>query len=288
MPARHFAIAATVLVLATATAQSADPAHAPTAVVSTPPAPPQVAANAAHGATPSSGAHAAPAGAVHWTYEGEAGPDRWFELSPLFEACGKGKRQSPIDIRPTMKANLPDLELHYPPRFGTVVNNGHTIQFNSAPGNIAKIGDRLFGLLQFHFHTPSENHVNGIPYPLEAHFVHRSADGVLAVIGVLIAEGDANTELEKILANSPAAAGESRPLEETPIVFRKLLPLAHKYFQFAGSLTTPPCSEGVRWQVLAAPITASADQIARFQALMHSNARPLQIALGRPVIEDND
>lgn len=225
---------------------------------------------------------------LHWGYEGDVGPDRWFELAPQFEACGRGRQQSPIDIRPTLKGRLPDLELHYPPRTGTVVNNGHTIQFNAAPGNIAKIGGRLYSLVQFHFHTPSENLVNGIPYPLEIHFVHRSVDGVLAVIGVLVMEGDANAELEKILANSPEQAGDKIALDGSPIAFRKIMPLGYKYFQFAGSLTTPPCSEGVRWQVMASPITASAEQIARFRALMHTNARPVQAAFGRAVIEGDD
>lgn len=229
------------------------------------------------------------AGGGHWSYEGETGPEHWGELSPQYEACGLGHAQSPIDIKPTRVSHLPDLELHYPPKMGEVVNNGHTIQFNAPAGNIAKIGGKLYGLAQFHLHTPSENQFHGISYPLEIHFVHKSVDGKLAVIGVMVAEGDANAELEKIITHAPTEAGEKIALADTAINFRELLPLDHRYYQFAGSLTTPPCSEGVSWQVMVTPISASPGQIEAFRALMHEhNARPVQPVYDRVVLLGQD
>jgi carbonic anhydrase len=217
----------------------------------------------------------APPAKVEWSYEGATGPENWGDLSPDFAACKTGMEQSPIDITGAGDADLPALELNYNPASYEVVNNGHTIQVNLEGAGNLKVGDDTYDLLQFHFHTPSEEAINGKRFPLDVHFVHKSAAGELAVIGLLFEEGAANEQLAAFWSQMPTEAnatnkGEGK-LDPAAIIGTEL-----SYYTFKGSLTTPPCSEGVRWLVLQTPTTIGADQLAAFQSIYDMNARPIQ------------
>jgi carbonic anhydrase len=223
----------------------------------------------------------------HWEYEGEAGASKWGGLDPSFSLCETGKAQSPIDIKETISADLPSIAFFYIPSSLKMLNNGHTIQANVTEGSSIKVGEHVYQLLQFHFHTPSEYQVAGKAYPLEVHFVHKRADGVLGVVGVMFEEGLENAELAKIWKNLPAKAGEEKEEIGTNIDFAKLLPADQKYFRFMGSLTSPPCSEGVNWHVMQQPVPVSKEQIAAFKALFPMNARPLQPSNNRLIVKDD-
>ncbi|MCB1175242.1 MAG: carbonic anhydrase family protein, partial [Leptospiraceae bacterium] len=192
---------------------------------------------------------ASPEGAPHWGYTGEIGPENWHQLSPDFGLCKTGQTQTPINIAGASAADLPPLALDYQQQKLQILNNGHTIQVNSTSEQYARLQDREFKLLQFHFHTPSENLVDGSPYPAEIHFVHKDAQGSLAVIALFVSEGKENPLIKKIWQHLPAKEGPAadQALEFNP---RDLLPQRSAYYYFQGSLTTPPCSEGVHWQVL--------------------------------------
>ncbi|MCB1169055.1 MAG: carbonic anhydrase family protein [Leptospiraceae bacterium] len=211
----------------------------------------------------------------HWTYEGQTGPEKWGELSEDFEACKLGKNQSPIDIKDASAADLPELKLQYKDAGFEVVNNGHTIQVNLKDAGKLVIGEDSYSLLQFHFHHPSEEAVNGERFPLVAHFVHKSDSGELAVIGLLFKEGAANESLSGVWSLMPAAADETNP-GEGALNPTSVIKDASAYYTFKGSLTTPPCSEGVRWIVLKNPATISAEQVEAFKKLYPMNARPIQ------------
>ena len=224
--------------------------------------------------------------APHWTYEGHDGPQRWSELDPAFATCASGRSQSPIDIGSVQDSGLPPIAFDY--RKATVddVNNGHTVQFALANGSAITVAGRRFELLQAHFHEPSEHTVGGKSYPAELHFVHRDANGALAVVGVLIAEGEPNPVLSTLWAHLPATAGE-KILGGNSSAFDPagLLPKERRYYSYSGSLTTPPCTEGVTWLLMQQPITASKAQIRQFGELfaMHPTNRPVQPLNGRVV-----
>lgn len=222
----------------------------------------------------------------NWGYNGNNGPNNWSKLDSSFALCGEGKNQSPINITQTSNAQLPPLNISYAPVEPTIVNNGHTIQVDVPAGNTFSDGKKSYSLAQLHFHTPSENKINGKSYPLELHLVHKSQDGKLAVIGVMVEEGNTNPELAKLFQNIPANQGQKQKLTGTPVNVKKLLPSDQRYYQFVGSLTTPPCSEGVNWLVMQQPITASKEQIKEFQAVYPNNARPVQPTNNRPVVRD--
>ena len=218
---------------------------------------------------------------VHWSY----GHHRhWAELSPAFEACGKGQRQSPVDIRGAVKADLPPLQITYASTTLTWVNNGHTVQVNVPEGSTLKIGEREFKLVQFHFHSPSEEAIGGKRYPMVAHFVHKDADNRLGVMGVPFRYGKAHPTWEAVLAHLPRK-GENLTVPALKIDLAALLPADLGYYSFDGSLTTPQCSEGVSWMVLKTPVNLSAQQMAAFRKLYNGNARPLQPLHGREIRE---
>jgi carbonic anhydrase len=225
---------------------------------------------------------AEPGHAPHWSYEGKTAPNHWAELDPANGACSLSKEQSPIDIDDSKAthAALPALEFGYHPSAATVENNGHTVHVSLPPGSTLKVGDRTVQLLQFHFHTPSEEKINGKPYPMVAHFVHKGDDGKLSVVAVLFREGAANATLAPVLSALPA---QGKPLKLAAFDPAPLLPANRAYYKFAGSLTTPPCSDGVRWQVLKQPMELSPQQIAAFRTLYPMNARPVQPLNGRLV-----
>ncbi len=224
-------------------------------------APPTTHETAAHGETP------------HWTY---AEAEEWGELSEEFATCESGTHQSPIDLAGEEPADLPNATIKYTPASGTVVNNGHTIQVDvSGAGGIVLDGTS-YELVQYHFHGPSEHTVDGKVFPLEGHLVHKTSDGNLAVIGFLVDEGaQDNPAFDSLIAGLPASS-EPTSLESN-VDPNAMLPGAHSAFRYDGSLTTPPCSEGVEWTVLATPITMSAAQIAAItDGLAEPNNRPVQ------------
>ncbi|MDC8759520.1 carbonic anhydrase [Janthinobacterium fluminis] len=219
---------------------------------------------------------------AHWTYQGHGGPAHWSELDEGFSGCKLGKQQSPIDIRGARQAKLAPIDFAYAPGGASVVNNGHTVQVNLAEGGAIRLADGDYKLLQFHFHTPSEEKVNGVSYPLVAHFVHKSEAGKLAVVAVLFQKGASNPALRGVFDALPAKANESRELDEG-INPEAVLPARRGYYAYVGSLTTPPCSEGVLWHVLKQPVSLSAAQLKSFQKLYPMNARPVQALNGRTV-----
>ncbi|WP_280151482.1 carbonic anhydrase family protein [Piscinibacter sp. XHJ-5] len=231
----------------------------------------------------SAASFAASPAAAHWEYRGTHGAAHWATLDSAYEACAKGKTQSPIDIRNATPAALPALEFSYGRVAPSIVNNGHTIQVNVPPGQVLRIGEHAYNLVQFHFHTPSEEHVNGKASAMVAHFVHRDAEGGLAVVAALIQPGKANPGFEAVLSHLPARAGETLTVEGLELDLAALLPAGHRYYDFEGSLTTPPCSEKVQWMVLTEPVTVSPQAIRGFRKLYSSNARPVQPLNGRLV-----
>ena len=212
---------------------------------------------------------------LEWGYSGAEGPGNWGDLSPEFAACKLGKEQSPINIENGSEANLPDIQLTYDNTPFNIVNNGHTIQLNYKPGSRMTIGGKEYELLQFHFHAPSEHTLNGKFYPMEAHLVHQAADGEYAVLGIFIEEGDRNEFMDVLWSNIPMSGAENI-VSGVEINASALPPQNKSYYHYDGSFTTPPCTEGVNWNVLATPIQASKEQIANFTSFYQENARPVQ------------
>ncbi len=209
-----------------------------------------------------------------WGYEGEIGPDNWGTLDGKYAACSLGKQQSPVDLRAAIPADIANADVHWRTSRLDVVNNGHTIQVNTSPGSFMVLEGRRFDLLQFHFHAPSEHILEGEPFPLEVHFVHQSAEGDLAVVGVFLMAGEANPLISAIWDVAPADPGEVKT--NTVIRPTDLLPSEAGAFRYAGSLTTPPCSEVVSWVVLDEPVEMSEAQIEAFLGIYSNNARPVQ------------
>lgn len=219
---------------------------------------------------------------AHWSYEGHGGPAHWGELSQDFTACAKGTQQSPVDIKLTAPDRIQAPAVHWKPFAPGVVNNGHTIQANAAGEQITTLGDETFKLVQMHFHHDSEHTFDGRHAPMEAHFVHRSANGKLLVLGVMIESGDAHSEIEKVWQVMPKTEGTS--IAKLPVDFARMIPGGGKFYRYAGSLTTPPCSEIVEWVVYADPIHASPGQIKAFADLYPHNNRPIQALGDRTVV----
>jgi len=214
---------------------------------------------------------------VHWTHHhGKNGPEDWQNLCEEFAACG-GKQQSPIDIATDAveeDAGLRALQFHYGTSKAHIVNNGHTVQFNVDGEHTVRLNGKTYTLLQFHYHAPSEHTFNGEHFPLEVHFVHKYADDDLAVLGVMFVEGDENAFLKEYLDIIPAKKGEVK--SDRLIELLGLFPQNKSYFNYSGSLTTPPCSEVVNWYVLQHPVEASKEQLVRFATILNNNYRPVQ------------
>lgn len=227
----------------------------------------------------------------HWSYAKSAadGPSHWGNLSATFAQCEKGREQSPIDLKGAVtRASAPKITWSYNPVAVSVENNGHTIVANmpNAQNHIAIDGE-TYELAQFHFHNPSEHKIGGIPSDMELHFVHKNAKGGLAVIGVMLNE-KAGTEnpflkpLWQIMPRESHVKAEAKPT----INLAKLLPTHRDFFHYAGSLTTPPCSQGVRWFVLKEPITLSGSQVDLYSGIFGGPTnRPVQPLFGREVIQ---
>lgn len=223
--------------------------------------------------------------AIHWTYEGKEGPEHWGKLKSEYIACDIGRNQSPVNIDKTMHTSLLPLMGKQDVPAKDIFNNGHTVQVNFKEGNTLVLDGGIFNMKQVHFHAPGENTIQGKSFPMEAHFVHVDFKGNLAVLGVMIKEGEANAALEKLWAQMSREIGEPVALKSS-VIASDLLPDNRAYYRFSGSLTTPPCSEGVRWLLLKSPISVSKAQIKAFeQAVHHPNNRPVQPLNGRIVLE---
>ena len=221
----------------------------------------------------------------HWSYKGEGDPAQWGKLDPGYATCGIGKTQSPIDIKGGVPSDLPPLKMDYLAVPLNIIDNGHTIQVNYPAGSTLTVGDHVYTLKQFHFHHPSEEHVNGKKYDLVAHLVHADADGHLAVVAILFSKGAANPFLDTIWKNIPAEKEKAKDVAGATINVKELLPSNLGYYTYAGSLTTPPCSEGVTWFVLKTADTLSGEEIAAFAKHYPFNARPIQPTNGREIKE---
>ncbi|HTS70464.1 MAG TPA: carbonic anhydrase family protein [Terriglobia bacterium] len=226
-----------------------------------------------------------PGAGPEFGYSGAEGPQAWGNLSPAYAACKLGHAQSPIDIRATTKQSLPPIQFHYEDVPLRIVNNGHSIQVNYAPGSWITVGDHRYDLRQFHFHHPSEEHINGKGFDLSLHLVHVDAAGKLAVVAVLLEGGSANEAVRRVFDNLPPTPGQEHGVAGITINARAFLPPALGYYTFEGSLTTPPCTEGVTWFVLKTPDEVSTDEVAAFAKLYPKDARPIQPAEGRKILE---
>jgi carbonic anhydrase len=225
----------------------------------------------------------APAPAHHapWSYEGDTGPEHWGTLDPAYAACGTGHAQSPIDLTGAAPTALPALGFHYAASPGKIVDNGHTIQIDLAPGSWLELDGARYPLVQFHFHHPSEHTIDGKTSALELHLVHKTAEGALAVVAFLLEPGGGPSPLAPIFAQLPPPNGE-RPLD-APFSPETLLPADRAYYRYVGSLTAPPCTERVRWQLLRAPMAIAPAELAAFVARYPLNRRPLQPRNDRPL-----
>ncbi|MEL6523146.1 MAG: carbonic anhydrase family protein [Pseudomonadota bacterium] len=230
-------------------------------------------------------AQTAMAGTGHeWGYEGETGPDHWANLSEDYHVCGAGRQQSPIDLTHATRADVDRVTTQWKAASDfEVVNNGHTLQANMPKGSVSIVNGKPYDLLQFHFHHQSEHTVDGEHFPMEAHFVHKSADGDLLVLGVFLDEGQKNDVLAPIWTVAPSSKGTARVVETNHL--QDLLPNSSKHFTYAGSLTTPPCSEIVTWVVYEEPVEASEQQISDFAEVFPHNNRPLQSLNRRQILQ---
>ena len=225
-----------------------------------------------------------PAESLHWSYEGEAGPEKWGNLRPGFATCASGKRQSPIDIREGIRVDLEALKVDYKTSLFRIADNGHTIQVDVGPGSTLQVMGREYELKQLHFHRPSEERINGRTYDMVMHLVHKDFDGHLAVLAVLLEKGNENPLIQILWNSLPLEVGQD--LEPNlALNLAGLLPEQRSYFAYMGSLTTPPCTEDVLWLVLKQPLQISPEQIAIFSRLYRHNARPIQPSNNRLIKE---
>jgi carbonic anhydrase len=211
-----------------------------------------------------------------WGYDGKAGASNWGDLKPEYATCKLGLNQSPIDIKGAEAAELDAIKFDYKTSPLKIIDNGHTIQANYASGSSITVNGKQYNLIQVHFHQPSEEKVDGKAYPMDAHLVHKSEDGKLAVVAVLLNEGKRNQFLQTLWKNIPKQKKQEVSVKNVNINLAKLLPTKQGYYSFAGSLTTPPCSEEVTWMVLNTPVEMSKAQIAKFGSYYSNNARPVQ------------
>lgn len=251
-----------------------------------------VAAEPAKNPAPAPVTAAASARPAHWGYEGDHGPKYWGALSPAYAIADKGTAQSPIDlgapgsvISTGWKLNYKttSLKIAHHEHVTDIVDNGHTIQVTVEEGSTLVTKRNTYALKQFHFHTPSEHTIQGKHFAMEAHFVHQSADKNFAVVAVMFAEGPANENLGKLIANFPRAKGDLRDMPEVKVDLVFHLPKNNAAYAYKGSFTTPPCTEGVEWLVFREPIMASREQLDAFAARLHRNNRPIQQRHGRAI-----
>lgn len=218
------------------------------------------------------------ADASRWSYSGATGPTKWAKLEKSYASCASGKTQSPIDIpdAEARKGDLPPLLFDYRPSPLRIIDDGHTIQVNYAPGSTISVAGTRYELVEFHFHKPGEEKISGKGHDMEAQLVHRSKDGKLAIVAVLLNEGKESALIKTLWANLPQTKDKENVVDAVKINVLELIPRDKSYYTFAGSLTSPPCTEDVKWFVLKTPTQISADEIARFGKSYPMNARPVQ------------
>lgn len=222
--------------------------------------------------------------ATEWSYSGPTGPEHWGNLAEEYRFCRDGKNQSPINITAALPVKQPQLDIRYGTGQQQIFNNGHTIQINTEGNNTLHLDGTTFTLQQFHFHSPSENRIDGQAYPMSLHLVHTDHTGSLAVLTVLFEEGSPNPALNALWPSMPTQPSSPTNVKR-PAQLNDLLPANRRYYRFSGSLTTPPCTEGVRWLVFQQPQQASQEQIQQFRKIMGgANNRPLQALNGRIVV----
>jgi carbonic anhydrase len=236
-----------------------------------------------------------PRASSHWGYGADDGPSHWADLRADFALCRDGREQSPIDLRDAKATQRPRIRKEYAPASLRVIhhehlvdvfNNGHTVQVNYDEGSDLQIGEHSYSLVQYHFHSPSEHTVDGQRFPMEMHLVHRGPDEAVAVIGVLIREGRHNPAFDPVWSRLPSRKGQEEHFEHVRVDVDDLLPEDDAAYRYRGSLTTPPCNEGVSWFVGVTPIELSAEQIAAFREIVHDNARPVQPLGARSIAID--
>jgi carbonic anhydrase len=220
----------------------------------------------------------------HWSYTGETGTEHWSELSPDYAACGIGVNQSPIDITDTISVSGEPLEADYTTGSVDIVNNGHTLQINAKPGNWLRVRGKAYELQQLHFHSPSEHRINGEAFPFEAHFVNKDDQDNFVVVAILFRSGEWNADLAKAGKAAPKEIGQSAPFDINFSAL-KMYRRHDSYFSYSGSLTTPPCTEGIRWYIVKATETISPEQVATFVRLIGEDARGPQPLNARDVLE---
>lgn len=220
-----------------------------------------------------------------WSYGGYTNPTEWGELSSKYRACETGNKQSPINIREfdTSRGGTGNVQFNYNPSDLEVINNGATVKVNYDSGSSVTIDGKTYELKQFHFHTPSEHRINDELSAMEMHLVHQSNDGEYAVVALMIESGQTNSEMAKVWSNIPDR-GNTKELN-TQVSVTNFLPQEQDYYQYTGSFTTPPCTEGVTWVLFDQPIEASRQQIDAFSSLYPANNRPIQEVNNRRVIE---
>jgi len=237
--------------------------------------------------------------AVHWGYEADNGPDAWASMNSAWAACSEGLEQSPIDLTGATMIELAAVDIHTPSgqevevlnQAGVIheLDNGHTIQINAKTSEKLTVGDKSYALVQFHFHAPSEHTVDGEHFPMEMHFVHQADDGALAVVGVLIVEGAENPGITPLWAHLPEGPGAETTVEVPAAFADHIFPeVGSGFYHYDGSLTTPPCSEGVQWYVRKTPTSLSTEQIAEFTAVYDHNNRPVRALNERALYLDEN
>jgi carbonic anhydrase len=218
-----------------------------------------------------------------WSYEAPTGPAQWGDLNPAYAACKAGTSQSPLDIKESAPAELAPIKFDYKLSPLRIVNTGYTVQVNYEPGSSITVNGSVYDLVQFHFHHPSETAIDGQKADLELHLVHRNAEGRLVVVAVLLKSGSENYPLHVLWSYLPNDVGKEAEHKKVQLNAADFLPNDRNYYKFSGSLTIPPCTEGVEWYVMQKPVEISPVQIAAFAKFFPNNARPLQGANGRGI-----
>ena len=220
--------------------------------------------------------------AAEWSYTGDTSPSHWGDLNTDYALAKIGKEQSPVNIEGALATNLPKLEINYHPAKIDLVYNGHTVEEMEEKGSTLTYGKQTFELQQFHFHSPSEHTVDGRHFAMEMHLVHKSEAGKVAVLGVLIEEGESNAAFDGVWDYLLSDSNREQKADVT-IDASTLLPENHQYYSYEGSFTTPPCTEGVLWMVMKNPVQLSKEQVEKFRAIINGNNRPIQPLNGRTV-----
>jgi carbonic anhydrase len=216
---------------------------------------------------------------TRWSYHGANGPEHWGDLDPEYAACKAGKEQSPIDIRNAEKVELPAIRFEYKSGALKIINNGYTavrVNYASGNGNLLIVRETRYELRQFHFHHPSEEYIHGKAYDMVIHLMHEASDGKVAAVAVLLKAGRANSTIQQLWEYMPKTEGKEEEIAGVAVNPAGLLPHDTSYYTYMGSVTAPPCTEGVTWYVLKTPVDISAEAISAFVKLYPHDVRPPQ------------